>query len=130
MNERSDHKLSLIVIPANVAIISTDEYTFIVDVPKSLATNLLRFGILRFDNGPKLEFWLNIVRIHFAFGVCWGIEQLFKVKDFNNGGNTNSEFVTDGKQFGGTVVKFNMFKFERESNIPQRFAILNSKDLR
>lgn len=109
MNERSDHKLSLIVISANVAIISTDEYTFIINVPEGLARNLLRFGILRFDNGPELEFWLNIFRIHFAFGVGRSIEQLFKVKDFNNGGNTNSELVTDGKQFGRAVVKFDMF---------------------
>ena len=128
MNESPCHKLSFIIIPADIPIISADEYTFIINVPKSLTSNLLRLGIFGFDKSPELKFWLNIVRIHFAV-IGWSIEQLFKVKDFSNGRNTNFEFVTDDKQFCGTVVKFDMFKFERESNKSQRFAILNAKDL-
>lgn len=53
--------------------------------------------------------------VHFALS-SWGIEQLLEVKDFDDGGHSDFELVTDDQDFCGAVVEFNVFEFEREAH--------------
>lgn len=118
MNESSGNEFSLIVISANVSVIRANEDTFVINVPEGLSSNLMGFGIVSIDECSVLKFRFEIIWVHFTvIGGC--VEQLFEVKDFNDGGDTDFEFVADDKKFGGTVVEFDVFELERESDVSQ-----------
>lgn len=71
MCKKSIDKISLIIISADISIISTNKNSFIIDIPQSFSCNLHRFRIIRFDHSSILKLRFKTIRIHLSlFSLC------------------------------------------------------------